>query len=80
MQVKTAVLVLVLGSQPCEWRLTVGQIRNRQLPLTACYMWIVACHDVSAYRVSQCMMVCDQQITRSLGTQHNHPVALCVTP
>ena len=78
MQVKTLVFVLVLGSQPCEWRLTVGQIRN-QLPLTACYMWIVACHDVSAYRVSQCMMVCYQQITRSLEA-HNHPVALYVTP
>ena len=49
-RIHPAVLVLVLRSQPCELRLTVGQIRNRLL-LTACYMWITARHDVSTYRV-----------------------------
>ena len=37
-------VVLMLVAQPCDWRLTVLQIRNK-LPLTWFYMRIATCHD-----------------------------------
>lgn len=37
-------VAVVLWLQPCDWRLTVLQIRNK-LPLTWFYMRIATCHD-----------------------------------